>query len=121
MNRYHHGIRHSKQTSHNDVCRRDHSKPTRATYIPPEERIAVFDNDGTLWSEQPLYFQLIFALKRIQALAPTHPEWENQQPFKAALEHDMKGLAASGMEELLQLVMASHAGMTTAEFEKIGS
>jgi phosphoserine phosphatase len=95
------------------------TNPDTTTYVPPEERIAVFDNDGTLWSEQPLYFQLSFALDRIQALAPTHPEWENQQPFKAALENDMKGLASSGMKGLFQLLMASHAGMTTGEFEQV--
>ena len=94
------------------------TNPDTTTYVPPEERIAVFDNDGTLWSEQPLYFQLTFALDRIHALAPTHPEWKNQQPFKAALENDMKGLAASGMKGLLQLLMASHAGMTTGEFKQ---
>ena len=90
-----------------------------ATYVPTNERIAVFDNDGTLWSEQPLYFQLTFALDRIHELAPTHPEWGTQQPFKAALEHDIKAVAASGMKGLLQLVMASHSGMTTAEFKGI--
>ena len=97
----------------------DVSNSQSPNYVAPEERIAVFDNDGTLWSEQPLYFQLVFALDRIQALAPRHPEWKNQQPFKAALENDMKRLTASGMEGLLKLLFASHAGMTTTEFEKI--
>jgi phosphoserine phosphatase len=85
-------------------------------YVAPAERIAVFDNDGCLWSEQPAYFQLLFAIDRVKALAPKRPEWKNTQPFKAALEGDMKALAASGERGLLQLVMASHAGMTTEEF-----
>ncbi len=89
------------------------------TFVPPAERIAVFDNDGTLWSEQPAYFQLLFALDRIKALAPKHPEWKTKQPFKAALEGDMKALAASGEHGLLELVMATHAGNTTQEFESI--
>ena len=88
-------------------------------YVPPAERIAVFDNDGTLWSEKPAYFQLLFAIDRIKALASQHPEWKTQQPFKAVLENDIKALAASGEKGLIQLVMASHAGMTTDEFEQI--
>lgn len=88
-------------------------------YVPPAERIATFDNDGTLWAEQPMYFQLIFVLDRVKALAPKHPEWKTKQPFKAALEGDMKTLAASGEKGLIELVMATHAGMTTAEFETI--
>ena len=87
--------------------------------VPPAERIAVFDNDGTLWSEQPAYFQLLFAIDRNRALAPDHPEWMTTQPFKAVLENNMKRLLASEEKGLLQLVMASHAGMTTAEFEQI--
>ena len=88
-------------------------------YVPPAERIAVFDNDGTLWSEQPAYFQLLFAIDRIKALAPRHPEWKTQQPFKAVLENDIEALAASGKKGLVQLVMVSHAGMTTDAFELI--
>ena len=88
-------------------------------FVPIAERIAVFDNDGTLWSEQPAYFQLFFAIDRVKSLAPQHPEWKNKQPFKAVLENDMKTLAASGEHGLLELVMATHAGMTTDEFEKI--
>jgi len=88
-------------------------------YVPPAKRIAVFDNDGTLWSEKPAYFQLLFAIDRVKALAPQHPEWKTQQPFKAVLENDIKALAASGEKGLIQLVMASHAGMTTDEFEQI--
>jgi phosphoglycolate phosphatase-like HAD superfamily hydrolase len=94
----------------------DRSSPD---YVPPPERIAVFDNDGTLWSEQPAYFQLLFAIDRIKALAPQHPEWKTEQPFKAVLENDLEAVAKSGEKGLLQLVMASHAGMTTAEFEQI--
>jgi phosphoglycolate phosphatase-like HAD superfamily hydrolase len=88
-------------------------------YVAPADRIAVFDNDGTLWSEQPGYFQLLFAIDRVKALAPRHPEWKTQQPFKAALEGDMKALAAAGEKGLLQLVMSTHAGMTTDEFAAV--
>ena len=89
------------------------------SYVRPEERIAVFDNDGTLWSEQPFYFQLAFALDRVKALAPQHAEWKDKQPFKAAIEGDLKTVFASGEHGLLELMMAAHAGMTTAEFEQI--
>jgi phosphoglycolate phosphatase-like HAD superfamily hydrolase len=92
---------------------------TNPNYVPPAERIAVFDNDGTLWSEQPLYFQFSFAIDRAKALAPQHPEWKTTQPFKAILENDMKAFAASGEKGLMQMMMATHAGMTTAEFEQI--
>ena len=85
-------------------------------FIPVNERIAVFDNDGTLWSEQPMYFQMMFTLDRVIALAPEHPEWKEQQPFKAVLEHDMNSLMASGLEGLAALSMATHAGMTSDEF-----
>lgn len=90
-----------------------------AGYVPPEERVAVFDNDGTLWSEKPAYFQLLFAVDRVRALAPAHPEWRTKQPFKAVLDNDMEALAASGHHGVLELVMASHAGLTTREFEEI--
>ena len=90
-----------------------------ADFVPPAERIAVFDNDGTLWSEQPVPVQLAFALDRVKALAPQHPEWKDKQPFKAVLEGDMKALAESGERGLLELFMATHAGMTTDEFSKI--
>lgn len=93
--------------------------PGLATFVPPAERIAVFDNDGCLWAEQPVYFQLLFAIDRVKALAPQHPEWKTTQPFKAALEGDMKALAAAGEKGLLQLVMASHAGNTPEEFQQI--
>ncbi len=88
-------------------------------YVAPAARIAVFDNDGTLWPEQPAYFQLLFAIDRIKALAPEHPEWRTQQPFKAALENDTESLAASGHRGILELLMATHAGMTTEQFERI--
>jgi haloacid dehalogenase-like hydrolase len=88
-------------------------------YVAPADRIATFDNDGTLWVEQPYYTQLAFALDRIRALAPEHPEWREQQPFKAVLETDLEALKASGIKGVMQLVMASHAGMTTQEFETI--
>jgi phosphoserine phosphatase len=88
-------------------------------FVPPAERIAVFDNDGTLWSEQPMYVQLAFAIDRVKALAPAHPEWKTTQPFKAALEGEATTLAASGERGLIQLVMATHAGTTTAEFDQI--
>ena len=90
-------------------------------FVAPPERIAVFDNDGTLWSEQPMYFQVLFAMDRVKALAPEHPEWKNEQPFKAVLDGDMQALAAAGTHGLLELAMATHAGMTTAEFEQIVS
>lgn len=86
-------------------------------FVPPAGRIAVFDNDGTLWVEQPMYVQLAFVLDRIKALAPRHPEWKDTQPYKAALEGDLKTLEESGMKGLMQLVMATHAGMTAGEFE----
>ena len=88
-------------------------------FVPEAERIAVFDNDGTLWSEQPMYFQLAFVLDRVKTLAPQHPEWKEKQPFKAVLDGDMKTLAASGEKALLELAMATHAGMTTEEFTQI--
>lgn len=86
------------------------------SYIQPDDRIAVFDNDGTLWSEQPIYFQFQAALDRVQALAPQHPEWTHEQPFEAVLEGDHEALAASGEKGLAQLIMATHAGMTTDAF-----
>ena len=88
-------------------------------FVPVPERIATFDNDGCLWSEQPFYFQLAFAIDRVKALADQHPEWKSTQPFQAVLENDKQALLASGEKGLLQLVMASHAGMTTDEFSEI--
>ena len=87
-------------------------------FVPVPQRIAVFDNDGTLWSEQPVYVQLFYLADRIKALAPQHPEWTTTEPFASLLKGDMKGVAASGEPGLLQLIAATHAGMTTEEFEK---
>ena len=90
-------------------------------FVPLPERIAVFDNDGTLWAEQPMYVQLAFALDRVKALAKQHPEWKDKQPFKAALDNDLAALAKSGEKGLVELIMASHAGMSAEEFEKIAA
>ena len=95
------------------------TKPDSADFVPVPERIAVFDNDGTLWCEQPLPTQLYFVLDRVKALAPQHPEWKDKEPFASLLKGDLKGVAAGGDRALVELVMATHAGMTTAEFEKI--
>ncbi len=94
------------------------TKQGTVDFVPPPERIAVFDNDGTLWTEQPVYFQLAFAFDRIKAMSPQHPEWKNRQPFKALLENDPRALAASGEKGLLEVMAATHAGMTTEEFAK---
>ncbi|MFT4959646.1 MAG: phosphoserine phosphatase [Paracoccaceae bacterium] len=85
-------------------------------FVAPGDRIATFDNDGTLWVEAPIYTQLIFAVDRIKELAPQHPEWQTTQPFKALIEGDMKTVGESGMDGLMQIIMASHSGMTEAEF-----
>jgi phosphoserine phosphatase len=90
-----------------------------AEFVPPLDRIAVFDNDGTLWSEKPLYFQLIFALDLVKSLAPQHPEWKDQQPFKAVLEDDIEGFLAGGMKAILDVLGATHGGNTSEEFEQI--
>jgi hypothetical protein len=94
---------------------------TQETFIPVNKRIAVFDNDGTLWSEQPMYFQMMFALDRVNALAPEHPEWKEQKAFRAAIQHDMNSLIASGPEGLAAIMMATHTGMTSREFNNIVS
>jgi phosphoglycolate phosphatase-like HAD superfamily hydrolase len=86
-------------------------------FVPPPQRIAVFDNDGTLWSEKPVYFQFAFVVDRVQALAPDHPEWKEQQPFKAVVEGDVKTALAGGEKSIGALLAATHAGMTTDEFE----
>jgi haloacid dehalogenase-like hydrolase len=90
-------------------------------FVPVEQRIATFDNDGTLWCEQPMYVQLAFVLDRVKELAPLHPDWKTRQPFQAVLEGDMRALAASGEKGLMELMAATHAGMTTDEFAKIVS
>lgn len=97
-----------------DVTRQGGSK-----FVPVDKRIATFDNDGTLWVEQPIYTQFAFALARVKALAPKHPEWKQEQPFKAVLDGDMKVLNASGERGMVQLMMATHSGMTTDQFEAI--
>ncbi len=97
----------------------DVTKAESENFIDIADRIATFDNDGNLWSEQPAYFQLFFAIERIKALAPQHPEWKTEQPFKAVLENNMEELAQQGEHGLVELVMASHAGNTTEEFEAI--
>src|SRR6059036_3840764 len=88
-------------------------------FVPPEERIATFDNDGTLWCEQPMYFQLLFALDRVKALAPQHPEWKTKEPFASLLKGDLKAALAGGERAMLEIIVATHAGMTTADFEQI--
>jgi hypothetical protein len=88
-------------------------------FVPVPERIAVFDNDGCLWAEQPMYFQAIFIFDRIKALAPQHPEWKAKEPFASVLRGDVKSALAGGEHALLEMAMATHAGMTTEEFEKI--
>jgi len=95
------------------------SKEGSPDFVPPAERIATFDNDGTLWCEQPMYFQLFFALDRVKTLAPQHPEWKTKEPFASLLKGDVKGALAGGEHAILEIIVATHAGMTTAEFEKI--
>ena len=87
-------------------------------FVPPAERIATFDNDGTLWAEQPVYFQFYFAMDRVKALAPQHPEWKEKEPFASLLNGDMKAVLEGGEASIVQIVMATHAGLTTEEFEK---
>jgi phosphoserine phosphatase len=89
-----------------------------ASFVPPAERIAVFDNDGTLWSEQPLYFQFAFALERVKVLAPQHPEWKTQEPFKTLLAGDVKTALGQGEKAIVGVMAATHSGMTTEEFQK---
>ncbi|WP_417872897.1 HAD family hydrolase [Xanthomarina gelatinilytica] len=96
---------------------KDVTNKESANFIPEIDRIATFDNDGNLWPEQPAYFQLFFAMDRVKELAKDHPEWQNKQPFKAVLENDMKTLIASGEKGIMELIMATHAGITTDEFE----
>ena len=92
---------------------------TSADFIPVKDRIATFDNDGTLWSEQPLYFQFFFVIDRIKALAPQHPEWKTKEPFKSVLAGDMKKALASGEKGIAAMFIATHAGMTEEEFDAI--
>lgn len=95
------------------------TRPGSADFIPAPERIACFDNDGTLWSEQPVYFQLTFVMDRIKSMAPQHPEWKDTQPFKAVLEGDVKTALSGGEKAKMDLMIATHAGTTTEEFNKI--
>ena len=95
------------------------TKEGSSDFVPPVERVATFDNDGTLWAEQPMYFQLLFALDRVKALAPRHPEWKDKEPFASLLKGDVKGALAGGERAMLEIVMATHAGMTTGEFEQV--
>jgi len=93
--------------------------PGGADYVPPSARVAVFDNDGTLWSEHPFYFQFLFIIDRVRELADAHPEWRDTPPFKFVLENDHDALLASGKEGLMELLMATHAGLTTEEFTDV--
>jgi len=95
------------------------TKPGSPDFVPAPERIATFDNDGTLWAEQPMYFQLIFTLDRVKALAPQHPEWKTKEPFASVLKGDLKDALAGGDKELIEMAMATHAGMTAEEFNKM--
>jgi hypothetical protein len=88
-------------------------------FVPEPERIATFDNDGTLWSEQPMYVQLAFALDRVKSLAAQHPEWKEKEPFPSVLKGDLKGVAAGGEKGIIELVAATHAGMSSDEFQHI--
>jgi len=88
-------------------------------FVPVAERIAVFDNDGTLWAEQPMYFQLAFALDRVKVLASQHPEWQDKEPFASLIKGDVKGALAGGEKALVEIIMATHAGTTTEEFDNI--
>ncbi|UKJ06550.1 HAD family hydrolase [Solitalea lacus] len=95
------------------------TKEGTSDFIRKEDRIATFDNDGTLWSEQPVYFQLFFAIDRIKAMSPQHPEWKTKEPFKSVLANDMKGIIASGEKGLLEIIIATHSGMTTDEYDQL--
>jgi hypothetical protein len=99
----------------------DVTREGSSTYVAPAERIAVFDNDGTLWCEQPMYVQLAFALDRVKELAPQHPDWKTKQPFKAVLENDMKALGEQGERGAVELIGATHMGMSSDEFHRIAS
>jgi len=94
------------------------TKPGSPDFVPVPERIAVFDNDGTLWAEQPMYFQAFFVFDRIKALAPQHPEWKDKEPFASVLKGDVKSALTGGDHALMEMVMATHTGMTSEEFEK---
>src|SRR5437868_11630309 len=95
------------------------TKEGSSDFVPPNERIATFDNDGTLWCEQPIPFQLIFALDRVKAIAPKHPEWKDKEPFASLLKGDLKGALAGGEAGIFEILTVTHSGMTTVEFEQI--
>jgi phosphoserine phosphatase len=98
------------------------TNPAQRSFVPPAERIAVFDNDGTLWTEQPLYFQLAFVLDRLRELVPKHPEWRTTEPYRSALDGDLAGLASAGERGLVELLAVTHAGVTNDEFSRaVGS
>lgn len=97
----------------------DVTNPESANFIEVRDRIATFDNDGTLWSEKPMYFQLFFALDRIKEIAAEHPEWQEKEPFKSVLNNDMESLMKQDLNGLLNMVMTTHAGTTTDEFEQL--
>jgi len=92
--------------------------PSSPDFVPEPERIATFDNDGNLWSEQPMYFQVFFAMDRVREMADDHPDWKSKQPFKAVIEGDMETLKAAGEHGLVEIIAATHTGMTTAEFQE---
>jgi phosphoglycolate phosphatase-like HAD superfamily hydrolase len=95
------------------------TKEHGAKFVAPDERIATFDNDGTLWVEQPIYTQLIFALERIKELAPQHPEWKDIEPYKSVIAGDLNNVFAAGEKAIAPLLMQTHSGMTTDEFREI--
>ena len=95
------------------------TKEGSSNFVPVDQRIATFDNDGTLWVEQPMYTQLAFTMDRVKQLAPKHPAWKTTQPFKGVLDGDMKAVEATGEKGLVQLMAATHAGMTTDQFQTI--
>src|SRR5438477_10114832 len=95
------------------------TKEGSSDFVPPNERIATFDNDGTLWAEQPLYFQFLFAIDRVKGLAPQHPEWKTREPFASLLKGDMKTALIGGEHAFLEIVAVTHSGMTTEEFDHI--
>lgn len=95
------------------------TNPASPDFVPVPQRIATFDNDGNLWAEQPMYFQLFFAIDRVKSLAPHHPQWKTQEPFASLLKGDIEAVLAGGMQSVGEIIMASHAGMTTEEFEQI--
>ncbi|HOI94297.1 MAG TPA: HAD family hydrolase [Syntrophobacter fumaroxidans] len=93
------------------------STPGGKDFVPVPERVAAFDNDGTLWAEQPIYFQVAFTLDRVKTLAAEHPEWRSEAPFKWVLDGDFQALFDAGEKDIFKLILATHAGMTTDEFE----